>query len=110
MLEQSDKQDFIQKGSRIDSYELNWRIILATQLIGESQVGGSIIGLMLDVSRDTFQIVWSPMEETLGLQQTKIGRRVANFNVKKETMMGKLATFVGGKVKYPVSVSYNMGW
>jgi hypothetical protein len=54
MLDQSEKQDFIQKGSRIDSYKLNWRLILATQLIGESQVGGSTIALMLDISRDTY--------------------------------------------------------
>jgi hypothetical protein len=54
VLEQLVKEDFIQKGSRIDSYKLNWRLILETQLIGESQVGGSIIGLMLDISRDTF--------------------------------------------------------
>jgi hypothetical protein len=49
------------------------------------------------------------MEEALGLQQTKIGRRVANFNLKKK-MMGKLAIFVGEKAKYLVSVSCNMGW
>jgi hypothetical protein len=108
-LDQSEKQDFIQKGSRIDSYELNWRLILATQLIGELQVGGSIIALMLDISRDMYRNAWTPMEEALGLQQTKIGRRVANFNLKKETME-KVAIFVGGKAKYPVSVSYDMGW
>ncbi len=49
------------------------------------------------------------MEEALGIEQTKIGRRVADFNLKQETM-GKVAIFVGGKAKYPVSVSYDMGW
>jgi hypothetical protein len=40
--------NFIRRERRIDNYELNWRLVMATQLMGESQVGGSIIGLFLD--------------------------------------------------------------
>ncbi len=49
------------------------------------------------------------MEETLGIEQIKIGQRVADFNLKKETL-GKVAVLCDGKAKYPVSVSYDMGW
>jgi hypothetical protein len=55
-------KDFIQQ-RRIDNYELNWRLVRATQLLGELQVGGAIIGLFLDLSRDTFWNSWLPMEE-----------------------------------------------
>jgi hypothetical protein len=44
--------------------------------MGESQVGGSIIGLMLDITRDAFRSNWTLMEEALGLEQIKIGGRV----------------------------------
>jgi hypothetical protein len=50
-----------------------------------------------------------PMEDALGLEQVKIGGRVTDMNLKKETM-GKVALFCGGKAKYPVSMSYGMGW
>jgi hypothetical protein len=44
---EKDKDDFIRQEHRIDCYELNYWLIVATQLMGESQIGGSIIGLML---------------------------------------------------------------
>jgi hypothetical protein len=70
-MNKSEKQnkDFICRERQIDSYEINWRLILATQLMGESQVRGSIIGLMLDLTRDTFSSNWTPMEEAIGLEQ-----------------------------------------
>jgi hypothetical protein len=49
------------------------------------------------------------MEEAMGMEQIKIGQRVADFNLKKETL-GKVALWVDGKARYPVSVSYDMGW
>jgi hypothetical protein len=64
---------------------------------------------MLDLSRDAFWNAWLPMEDALGLEQVKIGGRVADMNLKRETM-GKVALFCGGKAKYPLSVLYNMGW
>ena len=42
--EEDSETTFIRRERRIDSYDLNWRLIMATQLMGESQVGGSIIG------------------------------------------------------------------
>jgi ribosomal protein L37AE/L43A len=42
---EKDKDDFIRRERRINFYELNYRLILATQLMGESQIGGSILGL-----------------------------------------------------------------
>jgi hypothetical protein len=110
VLEQSEKEDFICRESRMDSYELKWRFILATQLIGESQVCGSIIGLMLDLARDAFQNVWLLMEEALGMEHIKIGGRFADFNLKKDAMGTKVAIFCDGTAKYPMPVSYDMGW
>jgi hypothetical protein len=53
---------------------------MATQLMGESQVGGSIIGLFLDLSREAFCNAWAPMEDALGVEQRKIGQEVVDFN------------------------------
>jgi hypothetical protein len=109
MLDQSETY-FIRRERRIDNYELNWRLIMATQLMGESQVGGSIIGTFLDVTREAFRNAWAPMEDALGVQQRKIGQEVVDFNLNLETLgkVGKLCE--DGKVRYPVSVSYDMGW
>jgi hypothetical protein len=94
---------------RVDKFELNWRLIMATQLLGESQVGGSIIGLMLDLTRDAFRNNWTPMELQLGVEQVRIGQRIVAWNLKKETL-GKVAVLCDGIAKYPLSVSYDMGW
>jgi hypothetical protein len=78
--------------------------------MGESQIGGSIIGLFLDLMREAFQNSWGPMEDLLGVQQEEIGCQCCNLNLLKE-MMGKIGELhKDGKVRYPVDVSYNMGW
>jgi hypothetical protein len=82
---------------------------MAMQLLGESQVGGSIIGLMLDLNTDAFRNKWTAMELQLGLEQVKIGKQIIALNLKKETM-GKIAIMCDGVAKYPCSVSYDMGW
>jgi hypothetical protein len=41
---------------------------MAMQLIGESQVGGSIIVLSLDLTTEAFQNIWAPMEDALGIE------------------------------------------
>jgi hypothetical protein len=94
---------------RVDYYEVNWRLIMATELLGESQVGGSIIGLMLDLTTDAFRNRWTGMELQLGVEQVKIGKRIVAWNLKKETL-GKVAVMNDGVAKYPCSVSYDMGW
>jgi hypothetical protein len=108
-LENRESDDFLPRERRADSYRLNWRLILTTQLLGESQVGGSIIALLLDLTRDAFRNLWAPMEEHLGMKQVGIGTRVAASNLKMETM-GKVAVLCSGVAKYPCSVSYDMGW
>jgi hypothetical protein len=109
MLEHS-KNDYIRPEHQINNYEVNWRLLMATQLIGESQVGGSIIGLFLDATREAFCNAWAPMKDTLGVEQRKIGKEGVNFNLNQETF-GKVGMCCkDGKVRYPVSVSYNMGW
>ncbi len=47
---------------------------MATELLGESQVAGSIIGLMLDLTTDAFRNRWTQMELKLGEEQVKIGK------------------------------------
>ncbi len=95
--------------TQVDYYELNWRLIMATELLGESQVGGSIIGLMLDLTTDAFRNKWTEMELQLGVEQVNIGKRIVAWNLKKETI-GKVAVLCDGVAKYPCSVSYDMGW
>jgi hypothetical protein len=56
---------------------------MATQLLGKSQVGGSIIGLMLELTRDTFRNNWTPMELQLGVEQLRNRERIVAFNLKK---------------------------
>jgi hypothetical protein len=94
---------------RVDYYDLNWRLIMATELLGESQVGGSIIGLMLDLTTDAFRNRWTEMELKLGEEQDEIGKIIVAWNLKKETI-GKVAVLCDGVAKYPCSVSYDMGW
>jgi hypothetical protein len=95
---------------QVDSYEMNYWLIIATQLMGKSQVGGSIMGLMLDPTRESFQNSWVSMEESIGKELVKSGLRVTDSNLKKETI-GKVAKLMGnGKAKYPELVSYDMGW
>jgi hypothetical protein len=60
--------------------------MMATQLMGESQVGGSIICLFLDLTREAFRNAWVPMEDALGLQQQRIGQDVVDNNLIKETV------------------------
>jgi hypothetical protein len=77
--------------------------------MGESRIGGSIIGMFLDLTREAFQNSWGPMEDLLGVQQEEIGRQCCNLNLLKE-MMGEIGELhEDGKVQYPVDVSYNMG-
>jgi hypothetical protein len=94
---------------QVDFYELNWRLIIPTELLGESQVGGSIIGLMLDLTTGAFRNRWTKMELRLGEEQVKIGKRIVAWNLMKETL-GKVAVLVDGVAKYPCSVLYDMGW
>jgi predicted nucleic acid-binding Zn ribbon protein len=64
---------------------------------------------MLDISRDTYWNAWTPMEEVLGLQQTKIGRRVANFNLKKRQW--ERCQFLGGRrLPKHMTCSRGRGW
>jgi hypothetical protein len=100
---------FICRERRIDNYELQWHLVMATQLMGESQVGGSIIGLFLDLTREAFQNIWSPMEDALSIKQPLIGQEVVDSNLLKETM-GKTAVMCDdGKLRCPARVSYDMG-
>jgi hypothetical protein len=97
---QSDN-GFICCQRQVDSYEKNYRLILATQLMGESQVGGSLIGLMLlDLTREAFQNSWGPMEETIGRELVKIGGRVMDSKLKKETMGKGAILMENGKAQY----------
>jgi hypothetical protein len=109
-VEQKSEASFIRRERRVDSYELNWRLLMSTQLMGESQLGGSIIGLFLDLTREAFRNSWGPMEDLLGVQQQAIGKQCCDMNLLKETM-GKIGRLdEDGKVRYPIDVSYDMGW
>jgi hypothetical protein len=55
-MEEKSDHDFIRQERCVDNYVLNWQLLMATQLMGESQVGGSIIGLFLDLSREAFRM------------------------------------------------------
>jgi hypothetical protein len=83
---------------------------MATQLMGESQVGGSIIGLFLDLTREAFHNACSPMEDALSVEQQKIGQEVVDFNLNQETFGKVEICCIDGKVRYPMPVSYDMEW
>jgi hypothetical protein len=63
---------------------------------------------MLDLTTDAFRNRWTEMELQLGVEQVKIGKRIVDWNLKKE-ILGKVAVLCDGVTKYPCSVSYNMG-
>jgi hypothetical protein len=85
-------------------------LVMAMQLMGESQVGGSIIDLFLDLTREAFCNAWAPMEDAIGVQQQIIGQDVVDTNLNQETMGKEAVLCEDGKCQYPVHVSYNMGW
>jgi hypothetical protein len=110
-VEDGSDTNFIRQERRIDSYKLNWRLIVATQLMGESRVGGSIIiGMFLDVTREAFQTCWGSMEDLLGVHQREIGKQFCDLNLLKETVgkIGELSE--DGTVCYPIGVLYDMEW
>jgi hypothetical protein len=109
MKDKSD-HELVRSKRRIDSYDLNWRLLMATQLMGESQVGGSIVGLFLDLTRDAFRNQWAGMEDALGVEQRKIGQDVVDSNLNQETMGKEAVLCEDGNLRFPVSVSYDMGW
>jgi hypothetical protein len=78
--------------------------------MGESQVGGSIVGLFLDLTRDAFRNQWAGMEDALGVEQRKIGQDVVDSNLNQETMGKEAVLCEDGNLRFPVSVSYDMGW
>jgi hypothetical protein len=78
--------------------------------MGESQIGGSIIGMFLDLTREAFRNSWSRMEDILGVEQREIGRQCCNLNLLKETMGKEAIQTEDGRVRYPIHVSYDMGW
>jgi hypothetical protein len=82
---------------------------VATELLGESQSGGSIIGLILDLTTDAFRNKWTEMELQLGIKQVRIGKIIVAWNLKKETIR-KVAELCNGIAKYLWWVSYDMGW
>jgi hypothetical protein len=109
-MEKNSGTTFVRSERRIDSYEMNWHLLLATQLMGEAQVGGSIIGMFLDLTREAFRNVWASMEDALGVEEREIGRQCCDLNLMKETMgtVGQMSD--DGKVRYPIQASYDMGW
>jgi hypothetical protein len=109
MLEQTET-NFLRRERRIDNYDLNWRLLMATQLMGESQIGGSIVALFLDLTRDAFRANWGPMEDALGVEQRRIAQEVVDSNLKRETLGKEAILCDDGKIRYPISVSYDMGW
>jgi hypothetical protein len=108
-IEQNAEKTNLYRERCINNYEMNWRLIMCTQLMGESQIGGSIIGMFLDLTR-AFRNSWRPIEDLLGVQQEERGRQCCNLNLLKE-MMGEIGELhENDKVQYPVDVSYDMGW
>jgi hypothetical protein len=78
--------------------------------MGESQIGGSIIGMFLDLTREAFHNSWGPMEDLLRVQLREIRQQCCNSNLLEETM-GKIGELdKGRRVKYPIDLSYDMGW
>jgi hypothetical protein len=66
--------------------------------------------MLLDLTREAFQNSWAPMEDALGVEQREIGCQCCDLNLLKETM-GKIAVLgQDGTVKYPIDISYDMGW
>jgi hypothetical protein len=109
-VEEQAETTFLRCARCIKSYEMNWRLVMSTQLMGESQLGALIIGMFLELTREAFQNSWAPMEKLLGVQQRAIGWMCCNLNLHKETM-GKIGEMCNeGKVRYQIDVSYNMGW
>jgi hypothetical protein len=109
-VEQKMESTFLRRERRIDSYKLNWRLIMAMQLMGELQVGSSIIGMFLDLTQEAFRNSWSRMEDLLGVKQREIGQQCCNLNLLKETMGKEGIQTEDGSVRYPIHVSYDMGW
>jgi hypothetical protein len=51
-VEENLESTFIHRERRIDNYEMNWNLSIATKLMGKSQLGGSMIGMFLDLTKE----------------------------------------------------------
>jgi hypothetical protein len=106
VLEPRETDNFLCR-QRIDCYELANHGYATTWWVLGWWINHRTI---LDLTRNAFRNNWLPMKEQLGLEQVKIGTRIAAFNLKKE-MMGKVTPFLfDSTTKYPCLVLDNMGW
>jgi hypothetical protein len=93
--------------SKIPKYAVNWRLLAATQLFGESQKAGEIISGFLDLSHSAFRSNWCRMEEELSVAHEEVADETINKNIENCVKL-KTPDAVTGKV--PITVSFDMGW
>jgi urease gamma subunit len=68
---------------QVSRFAANWRLILGTQLFGESQKPGQIIASFLDLAPGGFRNRWWPMEEEVALQNEKVTQRIILKNLRE---------------------------
>jgi hypothetical protein len=91
---------------QVSRFSANWRLILGTQLFGESQKAGEIIASFLDLAPGGFRNPWFTMEEEVALQNEKVTRRIILENLREA--IKNISPDENGRV--PLIVSFDMGW
>jgi hypothetical protein len=90
----------------VSRFACNWRLLQATQLIGESQKAGDIIAGFLDLAPLTFQKPWWKMENELSVHHTKLTKEIIFQNLKDA--IKNLVPDENGWVR--LTCSFDMGW
>jgi hypothetical protein len=91
---------------RAATYTANWRLLLVTQLFGESQKAGEIIAGFLGLAPAGFQKPSWPMETKLGVAHEKVTAEIMFQNLKEA--IKNIPPDESGRV--PLCVGYDMGW
>jgi hypothetical protein len=87
-------------------FACNWRLLLATQLIDESQKAGDIIAGFLYLAPSTFQKPWWRMENDLVVHHEKLAKEIIFQNLKDA--IKNLIPDENGWVE--IIGSFDMGW
>ena len=106
----SDNDAVLGRGCRdvrsVTNYAANWRLLAATQLVGESQTAGSIFAGFLGLCPSAFQNQWFKMEEEVGDEHDHLAQQCMLCNL-QEAVKDKPLHADG---KAPLTISFDMGW
>ena len=90
----------------VSNYAANWRLLAATQLVGESEAAGTIFAGFLGLAPTAFRNQWFNMEAEVGEAHDKLANQCMLCNLEEAVEDKQL--HANGKA--PLTISFDMGW